>query len=246
VSDLAGLLRQFHDRVTAGTPTDGLIASGDLAIYARMYASRLHDALADDYPKLRTALGDDRFHAIAADYLDHHPPRSFTLRDAGALLAEHLHGNRLAPSWAADLAALERARIEVFDGPDAPPLARADVVALGANLPDLLLSWIPSSIVVPLTWAIDDLWSAIEDEQPPPEPVRGDRMVLVWRREISVLHRTLDPDEAKLAQQIAIGARFSDICEVLASLHDDDAGPRATELLLRWLEAQALAAAPTG
>jgi hypothetical protein len=256
VADLAALQRQFYDRVTDGTPTDGtpadgattddLIASGDLEIYARMYASRLHDALADDYPKLRTALGDDRFHTIAADYLRKHPPRSFTLREAGAALADHLHESPLAPPWAAELAALERARVEVFDGPDASPLTRSDVVARGADLPELLLSWVPSSMVVALTWAVDDLWSAIEDEQPPFEPARADRMVLVWRRDISVLHRTLDPDEAKLAQQIAIGARFADICEVLASLHRDDAGTRATELLLRWLETQALSAVVSG
>jgi hypothetical protein len=240
VADLARLQHQFHARVTAGAPTDGLISSGDLEIYARMYASRLHDALADDYPKLRTALGDDRFHAIADGYFRHHPPRSFTLRDAGALLAEHLQGNPLAPSWATELAALERARVEVFDGPDAPPLTRADVVALAAGLPDLVLSWIPSSMVIPLTWAVDDLWSAIEDEQPAFEPAHGDRVVLVWRRDIAVLHRTVDPDEAHVAQQLAIGARFSDVCEVLAGLHGDAAGARATELLLRWLDGQAL------
>lgn len=241
MGELGRLQRQFHACVTAGAPTDDLIASGDLEIYARMYTSRLHDALADDYPKLRTALGDDRFHAIAADYLRRHPPRSFTLRDAGALLAEHLQGNPLAPSWATELAALERARVEVFDGPDAAPLTRAEVVSLAAGLPDLLLSWVPSCMIVPLTWGVDELWSAIEDEQPAFEPARGDRIVMVWRRDIAVLHRTVDPDEAHLAQQIAIGARFSDICEVLAGLHGDAAGARATELLLRWLDAQALA-----
>jgi hypothetical protein len=244
VSDLAALQRQFHDRVTAGAATDGLIASGDLAIYARMYASRLHDALADDYPKLRAALGDETFGAIATQYFRERPPRSFTLRDAGCELAERLHGNPLAPRWAADLAALERARIEVFDGPDAPPLTRAAVVALGPDLPELLLAWVPSSVVVPLSWAVDDLWSALEDDEPPFEPARADRVVLVWRRDVSVLHRTLDPDEAKLAPQIAIGTRFADVCEVLAALHGDSAGTRATELLLRWLAADAIAAPP--
>jgi len=43
--------------------------------------------------------------------------------------------------------------------------------------------------------------------------------VLVWRRDVDVLHRTLD--------------------------HGDDAGARATELLLDWLGGQALAA-PAG
>lgn len=242
--DLAALQRRFYDRVTAGTPTDGtedLIASGDLDIYANMYASRLHDALAEDYPKLRTALGADRFSELAAEYLRARPPRSFTLRDLGIDLAEHARTSELAPPWTADLAALERARVEVFDGPDAQPLAHADVVALELQLPELVLSWVPSSVVVPLAWTVDDLWSAIEDAQPVFAPAREVRVVLVWRRDAAVLHRTLDPDEAALARGIAIGARFADVCEQLGGTHGDGAVERAAELLLRWLEAAALA-----
>jgi len=244
VAELARLQREFLARVTGGDVPEGLIASGDLDIYTRMYASRLHDALADDYPKLRSALGDELFAEITQDYLRAHPPRSFTLREAGVALAEHLRSSTLAPAWAADLAALERARLEVFDGPDAQPLAQADVVALETRLPELVLAWVPSSSVVPLAWAVDDLWSALEDDQPGFAPERASRVVLVWRRELAVLHRTLDPDEAELAQQIAIGVAFAEICAVLGGLHGDAAGERAVELLLRWLAAEAVVAQP--
>ncbi|HEU4733539.1 MAG TPA: DNA-binding domain-containing protein, partial [Kofleriaceae bacterium] len=235
MAELRALQQRFYDRVTGGEPADGLIASGDLEIYARMYALRLRDALAEDYPKLRTALGDEEFGAIAADYLRAHPPRSFTLRDLGGALADHLRTAERAPPWAADLAALERARVDVFDGPDARPLEHAEVVALGDALPELALSWVPSSAVVPLAWAVNDLWSAIEDGEPAPEPMtapaRDDRVVLVWRRDLSVLHRTLDPDEAQLARRLAGGASFAAVCELLGKLHGDDASARAAELL---------------
>jgi hypothetical protein len=249
MADLARLQQQFYDRVVGRTPEDGpadpgdgeLIGSGDIAIYARMYASRLHDTLADDFPKLRAALGDDRFGELVAHYLRAHPPSSFTLRDAGLALERFLRGSELAPPWAADLAALERARIEVFDGPDAEPLTQDAVAALGDALPGLLLAWVPSSVVVPLAWTVDDLWSAIEDGAPPPEPVAGSRVVLVWRRDVAVLHRTLDADEGRLAPRIAQGMSFSDACEVLGELHGDAASARAVELLLRWLGAAVLA-----
>ena len=245
MADLARLQRQFYERVVARQPVDDLIASGDVDVYARMYVSRLYDALAEDYPKLKVALGD-RFDDVAAAYLRAHPPRSFTLREAGIAMAGFLRDGALAPAWAADLAALERARVEVFDGPDAAPLAQDEVAALGAELPGLVLSWVPSSVVVPLAWAVDDLWSAIEDEQPVFEPARDARMVLVWRRELSVLHRTLDPDEAELAPQIARGAPFAEVCDVLGRAHGDDASSRAMELLLRWLQAAILAAPSAG
>jgi hypothetical protein len=240
VTDLTQLQRQFFDRVVGERPVDDLIASGDVDIYARMYTSRLHDALAEDFPKLRVALGEDRFGDVVAQYLRAHPPRSFTLREAGVALAEFLRDGAMAPAWAADLAALERARVEVFDGPDASPLAQDAVAALGDQLPELVLSWVPSSAVVPLGWAVDDLWSAIEEDQPAFEPAHEPRVALVWRREISVLHRTLDPDEAQLAPQIARGTSFAEACEVLGAIHGEDASGRAVELLLRWLQAAAL------
>ena len=240
MAELAELLRQFDDRVTIREPTDGLIASGDLEVYAEMYWTRLLDALAEDVPKLHAALGHDRFGEVARAYLRDRPPSSFTLRDAGLGLADWLRGNPLVPPWAADLAALERALIEVFDGPDATPLAHADVVALGDALPDLAVAWVPASVVVRLGWAVDELWSALDEEQPPFEPAVADRTVLVWRRDRSVLHRTLDADEAELAPPIAIGARFADVCEVLGGLHGDAAGARAVELLVRWLEGEAV------
>lgn len=240
MADLAELQRAFHDRVVRDEPERALVGSGDIGIYARMYASRLHDTLADDYPKLRKALGDERFAELAAAYFGAHPPSSFTLRDAGLALPGFLRGAAIAPPWAADLAALERARVEVFDGPDAEPLAQDAVAALGDELPGLMLAWVPSSVIVPLAWAVDDLWSAIEDDEPAEEPVAASRTVLVWRRDVAVLHRTLDDDEARLAPQIARGAAFAAVCEVLGELHGEAASARAVELLLRWLQAAAL------
>jgi hypothetical protein len=246
VADLAQLQRQFYERVVGEQPSDDLIASGDVNVYAGMYASRLHDALAEDYPKLRVALGEDRFGELVARYFLARPPRSFTLRDAGVAVADFLRDTAIAPAWAADLAALERARVEVFDGPDPTLLAQDEVAALGTELPELVLSWVPSSVVVPLAWAVDDLWSAIEDAQPVFEPARDARVVLVWRRDLAVLHRTLDADEAQLAPQIALGASFAEVCEVLGETHGADASGRAVELLLRWLQAATLRAPPSG
>ncbi|HET9620913.1 MAG TPA: DNA-binding domain-containing protein [Kofleriaceae bacterium] len=235
--DLATLQRQFSDRVTTGAPVEGLTANGDLEVYADMYAVRLHDALVDDYPKLKVALGEDRLRALASSYLRAHPPTSFTLRDLGIEFPAHLRQHPDAPAWAADLAALERARMDVFDGPDAEPLERDAVIALGESLPELGLTWVPSSQVVAIGWNVDDLWSAIEDEQDVFEPEPVERVVLVWRHETSVLHRTLEADEAMIAAHVARGLPFSELCGHLAEIHGvDEATPRAAQMLLYWLE----------
>lgn len=240
MGDLADLQRTFYDRVVAGRDADPIIATGDLGIYARMYASRLHATLADDYPKLRAALGEAAFAAVLTRFLAVHPPTSFTLRDAGLHLPAHLRG--AAPAWQADLAALERARVEVFDGLDAAPLTQADVMALGDALPALVLRLVPASRVVALASTADDVWSALEDADAPPAATPATRAVLVWRRAVSVIHRTLDADEAALAPRLVEGIPFADLCEQLAGPHGEGAAGRATELLLRWLEAEVLCA----
>jgi hypothetical protein len=65
-------------------------------------------------------------------------------------------------------------------------------------------------------------------------------VVLVWRRDLTVIHRTLEADEAALASAVAAGVTFAEACEVVARFTDEPAA-RAIELLLRWLEAEALA-----
>jgi len=240
MAELGALQRAFYARVTSGGDTDAIVASGDLGIYSRMYARRLHDTLAADYPKVRFMLGDDAFAEMVARYFERHAPRSYTLRDAGLELPGFLAAT--AATWLGELARLERARIEVFDAPDASPLGEDEVVALDLGLPELELRLVPSSVVVPLVWAADDVWSTIEDGEPRLEPLRSARTVLVWRRGVVVLHRTLDRDEAELIPRLATGIQFAELCELLATTRGDEAPARAAELLLRWLRAEILVA----
>jgi hypothetical protein len=69
----------------------------------------------------------------------------------------------------------------------------------------------------------------------------------VWRRDLLVVHRTLDPDEAELVARIAAGgATIADVSELLArraSSPGDEPAARLVELLGRWLDAAVLAAA---
>lgn len=242
MANLAELQRRFHAGVTADGDVGDLLATGDHAVYANMYRARLVDALASDYPKLHATLGHDAFHALADDYVRAHPPRSFTLRELGAALAAWLRDHPHA--WAADLAALERARTEVFDGPDAAPITRDDVLALGEALPELQLRWIPSHRLVPTGWTVDELWLAIEDEQDTCPPVRESRTLLVWRNDLDVLHRTLEDDEIAIAPLLVDGVHFSALCERLAALHGADAASRALALLVRWLDERVITHRP--
>ena len=98
-----------------------------LDVYARMYFVRIHDVLRDEYARTAAALGGEAFHDLVTDYLQACPPAHPSLREAGARLPAFVAGHALAADrpWLAELARLERARLEVFDGPDAAPLSIA-------------------------------------------------------------------------------------------------------------------------
>lgn len=268
-------LRAFHRVVvgaaTASAAVDLVRADGvdpaiRLRVYALAYYTRIHGVLVKDYPKLHALLGAEAFDLLARHYLRAHPPSDFSLREAGVYLARFLFEapevlrltapaiepaelSTSAPgardSLAIDLARLERARTEAFDGPDAAPLLRDAVAALPPEeFPGLQLRLVPTAKIVLLTTNADEVWHAIENDRPVPAARSGTpdvrRSVLVWRRDITVIHRVLEQDEASCLHRISGGGTFANMCELLAAR--PDATERAIELLLRWLDAEILRA----
>lgn len=234
MSALAAIQQAFHAAITRGPLAAGcVLVHGDdalarLAVYANAYFARIHGVLAADFPKLCTLLGEDAFRALVVPYLRAFPTRHPSLREAGAQLAEFLDGGLVA-----DLARIERARVEAFDGPDAQPLTRAEVGALAPEeFATLTLRLVPTAAVVNIATNADDVWDAIEHARAAPAASAISRRVIVWRRDLDVIHRTLDPDEYSLED----GITFGEVCEQIGDAE------RALELLLRWLDAGLLRA----
>lgn len=239
--NLRDTLARFHAAITGAAPLESakeLIVRGSideldrLGVYAYAYTARIADVLGHDYPKL-SALIDLR--ALTPDYLRAHPPSHPSLREVGVHVAAFLAARGMAPHLS-DLARLERARMEVFDSEDGTPLLREHLAGLDpVEFPSLRLRLVPSSRVVTLTTNADDIWDALESGREAPPPAPATRVVLVWRRQYTVIHRTLDPDEARAARALAEGTSFGDVCELL-----EVSAERAIALLLRWLDAQCL------
>ena len=243
VRSLAEIQRAFFDLVVAGEgaiPPGLLGASRRLEVYGDAFVSRLVDVLAADHPKLAAALGDG-FAELVGDFVRARRPASFTVRDLGVPLAAYLETRADIAPWVPELVRLERARVEVFDGPDAAPLTREGLAEVPIEaFPDVRLAFVPSSLLVPIRWAVDDVWAAIEDDQPWEAPAACARAVLVWRRELRVLHRTLDADEADLAALVGQRATLAELSERLCELDSDAPDHRLVELLGRWIDAAAV------
>ena len=81
--------------------------------------------------------------------------------------------------------------------------------------------------VVPL-WRSDDPGAAV----PEPSPTA----LLVWRRELEVLHRAVDGEEADWLRRLEVGdVTFEELCAGLGRGRSDEAAAaRAFELVGRW------------
>ena len=262
-AELARIQRRFYELIVApegvraGVAALGLgsreveeMITGDarlsaverLDLYAHMYFFRLRDILVTDYPKVVTVLGDERFHNLCVDYLHACPPRSASVRELGDQLPGFLSKNALAKErpWLADLARLERARLEIFDGfADAQTTTLETVRSISPEeLATLPLKWIPARMVIECDYDIAALWRELEDGRSIVDrrPLRETRAIQVWRQGVSVYHRTLDDDERDVLPRIGRGEPFGLVCEHLAALHGDEAAARrAFELLARWV-----------
>ena len=71
-------------------PNDRLTSFERLEIYNRQYWFRVLSALGEDFPGLRSVLGQRRFDAMTKAYLIANPSRSFTLRNLGSRMESWL------------------------------------------------------------------------------------------------------------------------------------------------------------
>lgn len=118
----------FGDLETVVNRSRSLTGAERLAIYGRAYYARLLECFRAEFPCLLHALGDELFNQFVSEYLRRHPPRGYTLNRLAENFPRFLaetrpdadapRGRRESwPDFVVDLATLERAFGETFDGP---------------------------------------------------------------------------------------------------------------------------------
>lgn len=126
-----------------------LNAQARLSVYAYAYYARLVECLGECFPILKQAVGEEVFSSFAVEYLRQYPSRSYTLDHLGDNFSRFLDevrpdcaedGNPPGevdwPDFFIDLARLEWAIAQVFDGPGAENsqiLTPSDLQALSAE-----------------------------------------------------------------------------------------------------------------
>lgn len=189
-----------------------------LDVYAEGYFIRIADALAEDFPALRRAVGPANFLKLCADYLKHRPSRSWTLGEAGREFPEFIAAHPIAADarWLTDLARLEWAAVLAFHSSDEPAL-RADELQ---SVPEdrwaaARFGLDPSVQLLECGWPVQELWEAREGEafQDAVNALKSEPTPLVvYRTGGGAAVRRLDPPAFALLSAMAGGASLGELC----------------------------------
>jgi hypothetical protein len=220
-------------------PNDRLSSLERLEIYNRQYWYRVIDSMHEDFAGLRAVLGQRAFDRLIRAYVSECPSQTFTLRNLGSQIEDWLRrnpayaGQKLA--MALDMARLEWAHIEAYDGESWQALGPEDLIELG---PDLRIALQPYIRLLQSQYPVDDLRIRInavsEDHDAASNAVlkskeRGvarhfarmkpDRIFLaVHRLDFSVYYRRLSVEEFHLLEALREGLPIGAAVE--ASLED--------------------------
>ncbi|HEY8091020.1 MAG TPA: DNA-binding domain-containing protein, partial [Polyangiaceae bacterium] len=178
-------LERTDELLTRGPRLD---AAGRLHVYRHGYVARLVECLADDYPVLEHALGQQAFEALCRTYIARYPSTAPNLNAYGARLPSVCEG------FAADLARLEWAMVEVIHEPASPPVT---MNALAAVPPE---SWgavrlVPSKALRLLAFdhPANDYYQAFRDDRSPALPAPSPSATVVYRSGHTVWRMGLTP-----------------------------------------------------
>ncbi len=209
-----------------------------LEVYRRGYHARLIECLADDYPALRAALGDDAFDGVCRAYVDRHPSMGPNLNSFGRAMAEFCEREMLAlahPAFAADLARLEWAIVEVIHARSADPLLPEGLLSVPVERwADARLVPTPAFRLLQFRYPINAYFQSFRDGATPDVPALADSMALVYRSGPTVWRMSLTVPMFELLSAIAAGGTLGESVERAAAVFTDVAEDVAAARMMVW------------
>lgn len=231
--------RQDASDLTLETPA--FSRSERLEVYHQAYRLRLIDALRNDYPALEAFVGEDDFVVIANEFIAAYPSHHPSLRWLGEKLAEFLSTH---PTWenqipVAELAEFEWAQTMAFDAADERTSTLKDVRVLAPDAwMTMQLKFHDSVQIVNFYSNAPALWNSLinENSQVELEIMNESNCWLIWRDDLRVVYRALQPTEAWALQAFLEKKNFAEVCEGLCEWFDEEQVPmQAAQYLQQWI-----------
>jgi len=215
------------------TGNERLTPEETLEIYRRQFWLRHTSSLLEDYPGLSGILGQREWETLIESYLTTVPIDSWTLRDLGQDLAEHVAARPQTPHRAlcTDMARLEWAYTELFDAAEPSPLDPNELAAIPEDAwPSARITLSPALRLLRVNYPVAQLrkrlrsaaqsasnsTSAIEipDEKP--------HNLALYRDPTRVLrYESIGDAPFAILEALAEGERLSAACERAAERHPE-------------------------
>lgn len=216
-------------------PNDRSSSFERLEIYNKQYWFRLIDCFYEDFPGLRTLIGEKRFNDLSIAYLKKYPSTSFALSELGCHLEKFLSRE---PRWVAphvtlagDLVRLEWAHIVAFDGEALPPVKIDDL--LDSNPAKLRLGFQPHITFLECEYPVDDYIVTVRRREEPQgeasnavseqvkrkaaKKLKRPKPEKIWlavhRSENSVYYKRLEPEAYLICTSLQKGLTLQAACE---------------------------------
>lgn len=163
-------------------------------IYRNNVYSSLISALADAYPVVQRLVGEEFFSAMAREFIRSETERAPTLADYGAGFPDFIAQFTPAASvvYLADMARLERARLQALNAADAKPLDAAKLPRDGARLLTAKLIPHPALQIVNSQHPVYTIWLANQDVRAESLITAASEGVLLTRSQYAVQMYLLD------------------------------------------------------
>ena len=223
-----------------------------LDIYRRGYESRLVECLADDYPVLKVALGDDTFDELCRGYVARYPSEAPNLNAYGRRMADHCKGSwitshvvpKVGRDFAADLARLEWAIVEVVHEAADAPLTMERLAAIPME------AWAGARLVasralrlLDLQYPANDYFQAVRDDEPHDVPgPGGPSATVVYRSGHTVWRMGLTPPMHRVLAALVGGKPL----EAALSLAGDGPPERVSAWFREWVSSGLFVAVDVG
>jgi hypothetical protein len=237
---------------TVVTASATLTGAERLEIYGRSYHARLLETFRSMFPALLHALGEELFDRFALDYLEHHPPHSYSLNRLAEGFPQHLATTRpdaaLPPeeraSWPTfliELAVLEQAFTEVYDGPGVEGQALPTEAELLELDPALLLASrllpVPCLRLFAFQFPVDDYLKAVRREEGPDIPEPSAMFLAIHRLDYQVRFHRLSSAQYELLRALDGERTVAEALEVAAGrgLQEAIAAAMARSWLRAWV-----------
>jgi hypothetical protein len=220
-------------------------------VYRNAYVVRLAEITGEDYEQLHAYLGDQSFAKLVKSYIAANPSDQRNARWFGRHLPAFIRADETysAHPEIAELASLEKALADVFDGPDAEPLTIEALTTVPPEAwPNLVFTTHPAALRLTFDTNAADIWAALKEETAPPKAHRlpEPQAIILWRHEFMSRFRPFTAEEAMMWDEAAKGVRFGVLCEMVATFGgEEDAELRAATYLKGWIDTGMLAACQT-